>query len=237
MVKTNFPKFTALLPMKKNSVRVKSKNTKSFSGAPLYTYILNTLIQLDWIDEIIINTDSEEIGDVARTFSQKIKIHWRDENIRGDDVSMNKIIENDFQVGSNEFLIQTHATNPLLNAETLSLAKDLFLIQSRAQTCDSLFAVNQLQSRLYNSQLSPINHDPSNLIPTQDLSPIYEENSCFYFFTKESFLKSGARIGMKPTVFPVPKNEAVDIDTEEDFRLAEMMMNYRKEVYQPHLSL
>ena len=223
--------------MKKNSVRVKSKNTRIFSGAPLYTYTLNTLIELDWIDEIIINTDSEEIADTARTFSPKIKIHWRDEGIRGDEISMNKIIENDFSIASNEFYIQTHATNPLLNAETLSLAKELFLIQSRAQTCDSLFAVNQLQSRLYNSQLSPINHDSSNLIPTQDLDPIYEENSCFYFFTKESFSKSGARIGMKPAVFPVPKNEAVDIDTEEDFRLAEMMMNYRKEVYQPHLSL
>lgn len=223
--------------MKKNSVRVKSKNTRIFSGAPLYTYILNTLIELDWIDEIIINTDSEEIAETARTFSPKIKMHWRDEGIRGDEVSMNKIIENDFSVASNEFYIQTHATSPLLNAETLSLAKEFFLMQSRAQTCDSLFAVNQLQSRLYNSQLFPINHDPVNLIPTQDLSPIYEENSCFYFFTKKSFLKSGARIGMKPTVFPVPKNEAVDIDTEEDFRLAEMMMNYRKEVYQPHLSL
>lgn len=223
--------------MKKNSVRVKSKNTRNFSGDPLYSYILKTLIELDWVDEIIINTDSEEIADVARTFSPKIKIHWRDEGIRGDEVSMNKIIENDFQVSTNELFIQTHATNPLLNAETLNLAKELFLIQTRAQTCDSLFAVNQLQSRLYNSQLSPINHDPSNLIPTQDLSPIYEENSCFYFFTKESFLKSGARIGLRPTVFPVPKNEAVDIDTEEDFRLAEMMMNYRKEVYQQHLSL
>lgn len=220
--------------MKKNSVRVKSKNTRIFSGDPLFTYILNTLIELDWVDEIIINTDSEEIADVAPSFSPKIKIHWRDEGICGDDVSMNKIIENDFQVASNDFFIQTHATNPLLNAETLSLAKELFLIHSRAQTCDSLFAVNQLQSRLYNSQLSPINHDPSNLIPTQDLSPIYEENSCFYFFTKESFTQSFARIGMKPTVFPVPKNEAVDIDTEEDFRLAEMMMNYRKEVYQQY---
>lgn len=237
MVKTNYPKFTALLPMKKNSVRVKSKNTRNFSGAPLYKYVLTTLIKLDWIDEIIINTDSEEIGEAAIDFSPKIKIHWRDELIRGDDVSMNKIIENDFKVSSNEFFLQTHATNPLLSAETLNLAKELFLIQTRANKCDSLFAVNQLQSRLYNSQLSPINHDPSRLIPTQDLSPIYEENSCFYFFSKESFVQSGARIGMKPTIFPVPKNEAVDIDTEEDFRLAEMMMSYRKEVHLSHLSL
>lgn len=223
--------------MKKNSLRVKGKNTRIFSGASLYLYILNTLIELDWIDEIIINTDSEEIGEGAINLSPKIKIHWRNELICGDEVSMNKIIENDLKVASNDFYIQTHATNPLLNAETLSLAKELFLIQTRAQTCDSLFAVNQLQSRLYNSQLSPINHDPSELIPTQDLSPIYEENSCFYFFSRESFFKSGARIGMKPTIFPVPKNEAVDIDTEEDFRLAEMMMDYRKKVHQPHLSL
>ena len=73
----------------------------------------------------------------------------------------------------------------------------------------------------------PINHNPKKLIPTQDLEKIYEENSNLYIFSKESFLSSSSRIGKNPILFETPKNESIDIDTNEEWEIAESMAFYK----------
>jgi CMP-N-acetylneuraminic acid synthetase len=55
---------------------------------------------------------------------------------------------------------------------------------------------------------------------------VYEENSCLYVFTKESFARKHRRIGVKPLMFPTPQIESVDIDDEFTFRLAELLGLY-----------
>ena len=89
---------------------------------------------------------------------------------------------------------------------------------------DSLFSVNKIQTRFYRNDGSPVNHNPQNLIPTQELESWYEENSNFYIFTPESFRKNNSRIGSKPYLYVSPKIEAIDIDEEEDWNIAEELM-------------
>jgi CMP-N-acetylneuraminic acid synthetase len=93
---------------------------------------------------------------------------------------------------------------------------------------DSLFGVNRIQSRLYDHRGAPINHNPNEMLRTQDLSPIYEENSNLYIFSRTSFAAKGLRIGERPLFFEVPKLESVDIDFEEDFRLAEAIFTSQR---------
>ena len=93
---------------------------------------------------------------------------------------------------------------------------------------DSLFSVTRLQTRLYDSKGKAINHDPSVLLQTQDLPPVYEENSCIYLFTAESLRKNKTRIGANPILFETNPEESWDIDEEIDFKLAELMILARK---------
>ena len=86
-----------------------------------------------------------------------------------------------------------------------------------------MFTVNKYQTRFYKEDATPINHDPENLIRTQDLDPWYEENSNLYIFSKESFEKSHARIGPNPILFETPTTESQDIDNNIDWRIAEIM--------------
>ena len=58
------------------------------------------------------------------------------------------------------------------------------------------------------------------MIRTQDLEPWYEENSCIYIFSRNSFEKTNARIGLRPKLFEIPKLEAIDIDEKEDWFMA-----------------
>ena len=101
--------------------------------------------------------------------------------------------------------------------------------QLDAGTADSLFTVDKIQTRFYREDCSPVNHDPDNLLPTQDLEPWYEENSNLYLFTRESFAATNARIGARPAKFVSPKYESVDIDTPDDWNFAIAVSRYLSE--------
>lgn len=223
-------KIVALLPMKGNSERVPNKNLKNFNGKPLYHRIMNSLIESKFIDLIIVNTDSDLIiSDIESNFiSNKIKIHNRPKEIQGDLVSMNKIIQYDIQNSDGDIFIQTHSTNPILRNKTINRALEIFKLESlnSYKNFDSLFSVSRIQSRFYDHNKMPINHNPDELIRTQDLEPIFEENSCIYIFTKNSFFENNhKRIGKKPYLFEINNFESTDIDTMFDFKLAESIDN------------
>lgn len=214
--------------MKGHSERVPLKNLRDFNGKPLYHAVLKTLLNCDKIDEVIINTDCENITkDVASNFRSRVTVRNRPEEIRGDYVSMNKIIEDDLNHSNGNIYLQTHSTNPLLKVESINKALDKMV--GLGDQCDSIFSVTKIQTRFYDKHGKAINHNPKELIRTQDLEPIFEENSCFYIFTKDSFNSSNKqRIGETPEMFEIDKIESIDIDTMEDFILAETVYKQRQ---------
>jgi len=214
-------KVIALLPMKGHSERVPRKNLKLFNAVPLYRVILSTLLSSKYIDEVIINTDCNFITeDVKNHFPSKVSIRERPVEIRGDMVSMNKIIEDDLNNTDGAIYLQTHSTNPLLKIDSLDGAiEEMIHIEGEY---DSIFSVTKIQTRFYDKDGEAINHNPSELVRTQDLPPLYEENSCLYIFTKKSFKEArGKRIGNHPKMYEIDKVEAIDIDNMEDFIIAE----------------
>ncbi|MGB5498805.1 MAG: acylneuraminate cytidylyltransferase family protein [Maribacter sp.] len=216
-------KVVALLPMKGNSERVPNKNLKDFCGRPLYHRILNTLLDSKYISEIVVNTDGPRIKeDLTNNYQGKVTIHDRPDEIIGDFVSMNKIIGYDIDKVDADLYIQTHSTNPLLQSKTLDEAIERMLNNNGEY--DSMFSVTKVQTRLYDEKGNPSNHNPQELIRTQDLPPLFEENSSFYIFTRQSFKESGGkRIGAKAQMFEMDKVEAIDIDQIQDFIIAESL--------------
>jgi len=218
-------KIIALLPMKGNSERVPNKNLKDFAGKPLYHRTMEVLLDSKYIDKVIVNTDSETIKeDLLTYFPNNVIIIDRPKEIIGDLVSMNKIIDYDIHQVAADFYLQTHSTNPLLKTTSVDDAIEKMIALSNEGVYDSIFSVTRLQTRLYKASGEPFNHNPEELLRTQDLEPLYEENSNFYIFTKESFEKSGGkRIGNHPFMFEIDKIEAVDIDEPQDFVIAETL--------------
>lgn len=224
-------KLYALLPMKATSERVPNKNMKDFNGAPLYHAIMKSLLASKYIEKVVIDTDSKVIAeDAKKNFGERIVIIDRPPEIRGGDVSMNVIINYDLNQLDGEHFLQTHSTNPLLRTETIDKAIETYF--KKLDEYDSVFGVTKVQTRFYDKEAKPINHNPDELLRTQDLEPLYEENSNFYIFSKDSFEKAnGKRIGLKPKIFEVNKLEAVDIDEPEDFILAELLYKKRDEIW------
>lgn len=214
----------ALLPMKAHSSRVPGKNFRNLNGKPLFRWILDSLLAVDEVSKIVINTDARNIlAEKGLEESDRIIIRDRKQELCGDDVSMNLVLEDDVNNVYSDAYLMTHTTNPLLSVRTIKDAIATFKRHYQAGKNDSLFTVNKIQTRFYREDCSPVNHDPDNLIPTQDLESWYEENSNLYIFTGESFSQTKARIGKSPLMYEVPKIESVDIDEPEDWDMAEAL--------------
>lgn len=218
-------RIVALLPMKAHSERVKGKNFRLFNGKPLFRWVLDSLLGNESIDQVVINTDARAIlAENGLADSDRVLIRDRRPEICGDFVSMNRILADDLAHVPADIYLMTHTTNPLLGGETIRAALARFV--AGRDEFDSLFTVNRFQTRFYRADGSPVNHDPNNLVRTQDLEPWYEENSNLYIFTRESFLKTNARIGEKPMMFETPRMESFDIDTPVDWTICEIVSRH-----------
>lgn len=212
--------------MRHHSQRVPGKNYRPLAGKPLFQHILETLNAVPEIDTIIVDTDSEPVMDGVRRLFPTVNLIPRPGHLRADDVPMNDILLYDTAQVKADFYLQTHSTNPLLKAETISRGIKNFLAEYPKY--DSLFSVTRLQTRLYFQDGRAINHNPLELIQTQDLPPVYEENSCIYMFTRENLERKKHRIGDSPLMFEIDADEAWDIDEELDFEIADFLMRKRR---------
>lgn len=221
-----FKRIAALVPMRHHSQRVPGKNFRDLAGKPLYQHILETLLSCAEIDVVVVDTDSPVIQEGIASKYPQVQVLVRPESLRADDVPMNEILVYDTSQVRADLYLQTHSTNPLVTPGTISKAIQRFDAQYPAY--DSLFAVTRIRSRLWDALTRPINHNPAILLQTQDLPPIYEENSCFYIFTSNILLERRNRIGERPMMVEIPRSEAQDIDEEEDFLVADLLMRYRQ---------
>lgn len=215
---------TALVPMKGHSQRVPNKNIRSLCDRPLFYWIVEALRRAGRVGEVVIETDSDRIEAMAKQEFGEIRVLRRPNTLCGDETPMNALLEwHQSQLGGDVF-VQTHSTNPLLRPETIDAALERFF---QPGGHDSLFTVTPMRTRFYWADGRPVNHNPEELIQTQNLPPLMEENSNLYVFTRQSFSRHGRRIGEAPLMFEMDPLEAVDIDEEHDFKLAELLMQQR----------
>lgn len=211
----------ALVPMRHVSERVPGKNCRMFAGRPLFHHVVNALLKTPSVARVVIDTDSPTVEEQAQTYFPQVDVVTRPQHLLGGDVPMTSIVQHDASLVEHDWLLQTHSTNPLLSTGTIGSA--LAALESTLATHDSLFSVTRLQTRLYDQHGKAINHDPSVLLRTQDLQPLFEENSNLYVFPRELALTQGRRMGDRPLMYEMDRLEAVDIDEEADFTMAEAL--------------
>lgn len=217
----------ALVPMRHHSQRVPGKNYRPLAGKPLFHHIITSLLNCPEITQVVVDTDSPAITSGLREHFPQVTIIERPERLRADDVETNEVLIYDISQVQADCYLQTHSTNPLLRPETISKAIQTFI--SNYPVYDSLFSVTRMQTRLWDQSGKAINHDPAILLQTQDLPPVYEENSCLYIFKRQTLLDRRNRLGERPMMFEIDPPETWDIDEELDFQIVEFLMTQGKE--------
>ena len=206
------------IPIKSNSVRLRNKNFLWIGKRTLWKRAIDKFQK----SPIYVDTDSDALLDKARGIGNRnLTVYRRDEALVGDEVPVNDLIAHflDKHVKSmDEVIVQTHVTSPFVTEDqVLDAAKKM------RGDVDSVFSVTERRVRLWQDG-HPLNeHSPGDLIQTQDLKPVAEENSAFYIFTKRSFLETQSRIGLRPHFYPLDFPYGLDIDTKEDWDLCRVV--------------
>lgn len=221
-------KIVALVPMRHDSKRVPGKNFRPMCGKPLYAHIIETLLSVEEISQVVVDTDSPPVIEGLTRDYPQVKVLLRPEELRADTTPTNEILVHDTAQVPADLYLQTHSTNPLLKAETIRRAIEQ--LRQAYPEYDSLFGVTRLQTRLWDELGRAVNHNPAVLLRTQDLPPIYEENSCIYLFTRKTLISRRNRLGERPMMFEIDAREATDIDVELDFVIAETLMNHQNKL-------
>ncbi|MGA9398450.1 MAG: acylneuraminate cytidylyltransferase family protein [Anaerolineaceae bacterium] len=219
-------KIVALVPMRHQSIRVPEKNYRLLAGKPLYSHIIEALLSCPEISQVVVDTDSPVIKEGLSKKYPKVRVIDRPQYLIADTVPMNEILLYDCGQIKAEMYLQTHSTNPLLKSATIS--GSIQALESKKDEYDSLFSVTLIQTRLWDAAGKALNHDPRVLVRTQDLAPVYEENSCIYLFNNKTLIERRNRLGYKPLMYEIAADEAWDIDDELDFEVVESLMLKRQ---------
>ena len=212
-------KIIAVVPMKLNNKRLPQKNTKPFrNGKPLCYYILSTLLTVKEIDKVYVYCSNP---DIKEYIPRGVEFLQRSSLLDQDSTSMTEVLSCFAEEVHADVYVMTHTTAPFISKE--SIEKGLNAVVYRGY--DSSFAAKKVQDFLWKDG-KPLNYELDRIPRTQDLPVLYEETSGFYIYKKEIMSKLHRRIGDNPFIVEVGEIEAIDIDEQEDFLIADAVYNY-----------
>ena len=212
-------KTVAFVPIKLNSERLPMKNIKSFTnGKPLIFYILKTLQQVPLIDDIYVYCSDVAIKEYI---PYGINFLLRDKYYDLSTTKFNKVLKSFAELIDADTYVLAHATAPFISSKSISLG----IQKVNCEEYDSALSVCSLQEFIWKDG-KPFNYNLNDIPRTQDLEPLLIETCGFYIYSRNLIINKEKRIGDNPFFIHVSQIEACDINTEEDFYLADALYNY-----------
>lgn len=209
-------KVACFIPIKAQSERVPGKNLRLLNGKKLYRYICENIKQADVFDSVYIDTNSNEIAEYANNMGFSV-IERRPELALNTANGNDLLVRHFLQFPEYDFYFQLFATAPYLQPKSIQTC---FERLTSSTTYDSCFTATENHS-FYWYAGNPVNYRPGILPRSQDMIPVMEETTGLYGISRCSLDKYRCRIGKNPYIHIVNKFEAVDINTEDDLRIAE----------------
>lgn len=211
-------KTACFIPIKANSERVPGKNFRFLNGKKLYKYICENVKKANVFDDVYVDTNSQEIAEYAKSMGFLVIE-------RKPELAQNSANGNDLLVYHHELFpgydlyFQLFATAPYLQPDSIRACYEKLLC---TEEYDSCFTAVAHHSFFWLSGM-PVNYRPGILPRSQDMIPVIEETTGLYGISKAALSQYHCRIGRKPYIHTVSKYEAVDINTEEDLVIAELI--------------
>lgn len=211
----------AVIPARAGSNGIPNKNIRIIGGHPLIYYTIKNALTSKYITDIIVSTDSMEVGIIARQMGVKVK--WRDAELCGDAVTLDAVVADAVSDGNWDYIITMQPTSPTLQVDTLDRAI-LYTIENNLDTVISAINSPHLSWGEKDGKKVPNYVERLN---RQYLPPCYMETGAF-IISKASVITPKTRIGKIVEVFEVPEDEACDVDNFNDLRNVAMILDRQK---------
>jgi N-acylneuraminate cytidylyltransferase len=210
----------ALVAVRSGSVRVPNKNIRPFAGKTLLEYKIEQLKHVKGLDGVIVNSDSPEMLGIAASLGAETIL--RDPYYASNSVSMSDVYRNMAENCRCDYILYANVTNPLTLTESYENAIERFFDGIGSDAFDSLNSGTLVHEFLFRDN-RPINYDLLHQPRSQELPEIYALNFAINILKRETMIECRNVVGRKPKIFALPEIEAIDIDTELDFFVAEQL--------------
>jgi len=184
---------------------------------------LRQLLRIKGLDGIIVNSNDEEILSIASRY--RVETVKRDQKYASNDVTMSEVYVNMAENFNGEVVMYSNVTNPLL--EDISI-ENMIRVYKDGGDFDSVNSVHAIKEFMYLDGKA-INYDPLKQPRSQDLPNIVAINFAISLITRENMVKHKNVVGMKPFLFEIAETEAVDVDSQLDFDMAEILYKRKLE--------
>ena len=215
---------TAVITVRSGSQRVKNKNLKPFCEKSLLEYKIEVLKKVKKIDEIIINTDSDEAIQISKKYAVNFK--KREPYFASSECPNSEFWKNIAENTKSKFILFTHCTNPLIKKSTYERFIETF--EKNQNIYDSFNSVTDVKEFLFLNK-KPINFDPSKSPNSQDLPNVIKLNFAINILTPSLMAQKKSLIGDNPFFFNLDTEEGYDINTKLDFEFAEYLFKKDKD--------
>lgn len=213
---------TAVVTVRKGSVRVPNKNLKLFCGKNILIHKIEVLKKIEELDEIIINTDSDEAIAIAQKYD--VNHFKREDYYASSECTNSEFWANIAQNTKSKYIMFTHCTNPLIKVETYIKFIDTF--KNLKDKYDSFNTVTDLKEFLFVND-KPINFDLAKAPNSQDLPNTFKLNFAINILLTEQMFKTKTLVGKKPYFYKLDEVEGYDINTPLEFQFAEHLFKNR----------
>lgn len=210
-------KVTAVIPIRAGSQRVPNKNLRPFANSNLLEIKINVLKQTKIIDEIVVNTDSDQAIEVA--IKNGINYHRREPYYASSACSGADFFQNLGRTTKSDFFVYAPVTAPFIKPQLYDECVNLLLDQTKY---DSVATVSLVKDHLWlNGQ--PLNYELTSHPNSQDLPDIHALNFGVCVIKNKTLIDLKSVVGKKPLFIELSEVEGIDIDTPLDFFTAEQV--------------
>lgn len=221
-----------IIPARGGSKRIPGKNWRSFAGKPLIVHPIEAAVESGCFDRVVVSTDDEQIAEIARNHGAEVPFmrpaHLADDHTGTAEVVIDAIER--IGAAETDFTCCLYPTAPLITADDLRDAKNRFgasFAEAMVSVSDYDFPPLRALKKAEDGSLA-FNWPEHALTRSQDLPDLLHDAGAFYWVRTEPFLQSGRLIAEYTIGYQLPRWRAVDIDTEEDFELAEFLFEFAK---------
>jgi pseudaminic acid cytidylyltransferase len=218
----------AIITARGGSKRIPRKNIRNFCGKPIMVYSIQAALDSGCFDEVMVSTDDQEIADLAQQSGASVPFMRSALNASDHATTAEVLLEVLNQYQSRRVFVEmaccSYPTAPFITSVSLRKGLDALLEDESIQTVIPMVKYSypiQRALRLQENRISFFNPEYS-LTRSQDLEPAYHDAGQFYWFRVPAFLKTSTLIGSYTTGIVLPEWQVQDIDTEEDWILAEL---------------
>ena len=214
-------KMTAVVAVRAGSQRVKNKNFRPFADTNLLELKLKILLEVKNLDEIIVNSDSDIMLEIANKYN--VKTQKRDEFFASSNATNSDFHKHIAEVTNSDFIFLAPVCSPFIGVKRHQDAINNFIMSE----VDSLTSCELVKGHLWLDG-KPINYSLDNVPNSQDLPEIKKLNYGISIIKRQTMIERKGLVGLKPEFVVLNEIESIDIDEMETFNTAEILYNNLK---------